>query len=186
MTAKPEIPTTKLIAQLKRHEGFYERPYLCTARACTIGYGTNLEAHPRYIPFEDIRAMVDRKLLKGKNLRDILLGKGMRWTPEVAEYAMLEETDLCIQELGKRCETFNLLCQRGQIVRAEVLVNMAFNMGVPTLLTFKNTLALLQKAVLEDGRYSKVADGMLNSKWARQVKGRARELAKQMENGFYQ
>ena len=32
-----------LIEQLKRHEGFRSKPYLCTAGKLTIGYGRNLD-----------------------------------------------------------------------------------------------------------------------------------------------
>lgn len=59
--------------------------------------------------------------------------------------------------------------------RQDVLVNMCFNMGLPTLLKFKNMIA-----ALESGDYDKAADEMLDSKWARQVGGRAEELAEQM------
>lgn len=34
---------TKLISMLKRHEGFRSKPYLCTAKKITIGYGRNLD-----------------------------------------------------------------------------------------------------------------------------------------------
>lgn len=32
-------------ALLKRHEGYKQKPYLCTARKHAIGYGYQLEAH---------------------------------------------------------------------------------------------------------------------------------------------
>lgn len=178
-------PSENLIRQLKRHEGFYRRPYLCTANACTIGYGTNLEAHPRYITDLNLRRTVEAGLLKGKALRDRLRQKGMEWDEATAESAMLEELALCDSELVKRCPQYVKLRGISQIARAEVLWNMAFNMGVPTLLTFRNTLAILDAAIAGERLYSDVARGMLNSRWARQVKGRARELAAQMENGFY-
>ena len=68
-------------------------------------------------------------------------------------------------------------------VRKAVLVELAFNMGIGNatrgLLSFKNTL----RAVSE-GRYGDAADGMLKSKWARQVKGaRAGRLAGMMRTG---
>jgi lysozyme len=62
--------------------------------------------------------------------------------------------------------------------RQAVLVDMAFNLGVPGLLKFKNTL----RAVRE-GRFEDAAKGMLASKWARQVKGRAVRLAQVMKTG---
>ncbi len=65
--------------------------------------------------------------------------------------------------------------------RRWVVYNMAFNMGMRTLGKFVNTL----KAVKEE-RYADAAKGMLNSRWAKQVKGRAIELSKQMETGKWQ
>lgn len=64
--------------------------------------------------------------------------------------------------------------------RQNVLANMAFNMGIGSLLTFKNTLAAMQQ-----GRFDDAANGMLASLWARQVKGRAVRLAKIMREGDF-
>lgn len=63
-------------------------------------------------------------------------------------------------------------------VRQRVLVNMAFNMGMTGLLTFKNTLAAVQS-----GSYAAAAAGMLASKWATQVGARAERLADMMRTG---
>lgn len=62
--------------------------------------------------------------------------------------------------------------------RQNVLANMCFNMGITTLKTFVNTLAMMQA-----GRYDAAASGMLNSKWADQVGARAVRLAKVMRTG---
>ncbi len=62
--------------------------------------------------------------------------------------------------------------------RKSVLVNMCFNLGIKGLLGFKNTLALIAA-----GDYERAANGMLASKWARQVGKRAIELAEQMRRG---
>lgn len=62
--------------------------------------------------------------------------------------------------------------------RQTVLINMGFNMGVPGLLKFVNTLALIQA-----GKYDEAATAMLQSKWATQVHGRATELANIMRTG---
>lgn len=59
--------------------------------------------------------------------------------------------------------------------RQQVIANMAFNMGIATLLQFKNTLAAVQA-----GRYEDAAEEMLASKWAGQVGGRAKRLANMM------
>lgn len=62
-------------------------------------------------------------------------------------------------------------------VRQMVLVDMAF-MGVVKLLQFKLMLRALEKK-----DYDLAANEMLNSKWARQVKIRAMELAAMMRAG---
>ena len=63
-------------------------------------------------------------------------------------------------------------------VRKGVLVNMAFNLGRERLGKFKNTLGMIRSH-----DYSSASVGMLNSLWARQVKGRANELAERMRTG---
>lgn len=180
------IPSQALINQLKRHEGFSPRPYLCSKNACTIGYGTNLEAHPRHIPWADIRKLATHGGLRGSALKTALCKRGMEWTAEDAERAMLDEVMECRDRLEAKCPQFVKLAELGEIARAEVLLNMAFNLGVPGLLKFRNTLAMLDVAIARKGSYAAVAKGMSNSLWARQVKARARQLARQMETGIYQ
>jgi lysozyme len=63
-------------------------------------------------------------------------------------------------------------------VRQRVLANMAFNMGIGGLLTFKNTLRLVK-----DGKYLEASQHMLASKWAGQVGPRALRLAQMMRDG---
>lgn len=63
-------------------------------------------------------------------------------------------------------------------IRQRVLLNMAFNMGIASLLGFKNTLAAMQA-----GKYDDAAAGMLSSKWAQQVGPRAQRLAVMMQKG---
>lgn len=63
-------------------------------------------------------------------------------------------------------------------VRRAVIIDMAYNMGMPTLLTFKRTLSSVQY-----GHYELAAQQMLESKWARQVKKRAVRLSNMMKTG---
>lgn len=65
-------------------------------------------------------------------------------------------------------------------VRQAVLLDMAYNLGVPGLLKFKNTLADVQA-----GRYAAAAGKMLQSKWADQVGKRAVRLSQMMESGTW-
>lgn len=62
--------------------------------------------------------------------------------------------------------------------RRQALINMAFNMGIPILSRFVGMWS-----AIEAGDYQAAADEMLDSKWARQVKGRAVELAGIMRTG---
>lgn len=64
--------------------------------------------------------------------------------------------------------------------RQDVIVNMAFNMGVSHLAQFHNTLAAIQRH-----DWQAAHDGMLASQWAKQVHGRATRLATQMLTGAH-
>lgn len=62
--------------------------------------------------------------------------------------------------------------------RKAVLICMAFQMGVPGLKTFKNTLADIGR-----GDYAAAATRMLQSKWAQQTPARAKRMAELMRRG---
>lgn len=65
--------------------------------------------------------------------------------------------------------------------RQAVLLNMAFNLGSPKLKTFKRMIGALKV-----GDYPRAGTEMLDSNWAKQVKGRATELARQMVLGDWE
>jgi len=65
-------------------------------------------------------------------------------------------------------------------VRHDVFVDMVFNMGISRFSKFKKMLA-----AYEVDNYLEASRQMLDSKWARQVKGRAKRLAKMMKTGVY-
>lgn len=162
---------------LKEFEGYYAQPYLCPAGKCTIGYGTNLEAHRKFIPYVDLRKATH---IVGKELQRKLINYGMYWDKATAEKAMLEELGECRENLKKRCNAYCVLCDKGEEVRANALLDMAYNMGVAGLLTFRNTLRLV-----EAGDYVKAAANMRQSKWYRQVGRRSRAVCAMMETGRY-
>lgn len=62
--------------------------------------------------------------------------------------------------------------------RQDVLINMAYNLGISGLLKFKKMLQ-----ALEEKHYEKAAKEMLDSLWAIQVGKRADQLAYQMRHG---
>lgn len=59
--------------------------------------------------------------------------------------------------------------------RRDVIMNMCFNLGLPTLLKFENMIAALSAH-----QYQRAADEMLDSLWAKQVGQRANRLAEEM------
>ena len=105
----------------------------------------------------------------GRNLDD-------RGISQKEAYAMLErDIQDCEQWLiDKIPEIYNNLDE----VRQSVLLNMCFNLGIKGLLEFKNTLAFI-----DAGDWERAANGMLASKWAKQVGRRAIELSEMMRKG---
>tara|TARA_B100000676_G_C17814763_1_gene699390 strand:+ start:427 stop:747 length:321 start_codon:yes stop_codon:yes gene_type:complete len=63
-------------------------------------------------------------------------------------------------------------------VRSDVVVSMAFNLGVAGFMAFKKT-----RQYLVEGRYEAASQEMLRSKWAGQVGRRAKELSTMMATG---
>ena len=105
----------------------------------------------------------------GRNLDD-------RGISQKEAYAMLErDIQDCEQWLIDEIpEVYNKLDE----VRQSVLLNMCFNLGIKGLLEFKNTLAFI-----DAGDWERAANGMLASKWAKQVGRRAIELSELMRKG---
>lgn len=62
--------------------------------------------------------------------------------------------------------------------RKDVVANMVFNLGINRFKKFSKTIAYI-----EMGQFDAAAVEMLDSKWARQVKGRATELSQNMADG---
>jgi lysozyme len=94
-----------------------------------------------------------------------------------AEYMLHNDLIAHTQALEKALPWVTTLDQ----ARHDALVNIAFNVGVPGLLEFKKTLALIQA-----GEYSLAAEELMRSKWATQVGVRAERLSAQLRIGVYQ
>lgn len=62
--------------------------------------------------------------------------------------------------------------------RQNVIINMAYNLGVTGLLKFKNMIAAIQ-----DKKWKQAAKEMLDSQWYKDVGKRAERLAEEMERG---
>jgi lysozyme len=103
----------------------------------------------------------------GRNLTD----KGI--THDEAMFLLESDVDECVAD----CQTFPWFAGLSP-VRQRVILDMRFNLGPSRLRGFHNTLAAVGR-----GDYEKAAKGMLASKWASQVKGRAVRLAEMMRTG---
>jgi lysozyme len=149
----------KLIEQLKRHEGYRSRMYLCTAGKETIGYGYNLKANPLHLSSLEISNAYKNGIneVEAERILKLMISK-------------------CIDQLEEAIPFINKL----DTVRQDILINMCFNMGLVGLLKFKKTLQLIK-----DGDYANASVEMLASKWSKDVGNRALELSTQMKKGEY-
>jgi len=101
----------------------------------------------------------------GRNIEDIGI------TEEEARYLLDNDILRVAQELDNALPWWRNLSD----VRQRVLLDMAFNIGTPTLLKFKNTLALIEAESFEEASIE-----MLDSRWAEQVGQRAKTLSNAM------
>jgi lysozyme len=104
----------------------------------------------------------------GRNLTD----KGL--SDSEIDYLLMNDIRECTDDL----KTF-LWWDDLDEVRRNVLIDMRFNLGPSRFRQFKATLAAVAM-----GDYVTASDQMLKSKWAAQVKGRARRLARMMSTGL--
>jgi lysozyme len=105
----------------------------------------------------------------GRNLEDVGIS--------TREAYYLLDNDLAAAE--KDCRNAFPWFAELDAVRQDVLINMAFNLGIVGLKGFTRTLAAVKR-----GDYAAAAKQMLASKWAKQVKRRASRLATEMETGI--
>lgn len=107
----------------------------------------------------------------GRNLSDVGISK------DEAEYLLANDITEAKLKLGQTLPWTSQLDD----ARLGVLLNMVFNMGIAGLMSFKQTLMLIQ-----GGNFDAAADEMLKSKWAQQVGARAHRLALQLKTGVWQ
>ena len=95
-------------------------------------------------------------------------------TEEEAYYLCMNDIAIVEKELLANKPIVNQLND----VRQMVLVDMAFNMGVPRLMKFKNMWLAIEKV-----NYQLANEEMIDSRWAGQVGSRAMKLSLAMKNG---
>ena len=151
----------KLIA----HEGLRLQVYKDTLGIDTIGIGRNLE--DRGITKEELDWMDIPSM-------DAVYEYGI--TEADAMYLAKNDVQIVEEELVRAHPCVDKL----DAVRQLVLVDMAFNMGVPRLSKFKK----MWNAVHEN-KFDIAAKEMLDSRWAVQVKSRSTKLAHAMHHGEF-
>ena len=154
-----------LIDKLVVSEGLRLQVYKDTLGIDTIGIGRNLE---------------DRGITK-EELADL----DIPTIEHVYEYGITEADAVYlaandVQIVEEELVRAHPCVDRLDSVRQLILIDMAFNMGVPRLCKFKKMWTAVHN---ED--YSTAAKEMLDSRWAKQVKGRATKLANAMHNGEF-
>ena len=94
------------------------------------------------------------------------------------EVDMLLENDIArvIKELASEYTWFNDLDD----VRKDAMIDISFNLGATRLRGFQRALAAMEK-----GNYREASTEFLDSKWRRDVGGRALELADMIATGEY-
>ena len=97
-------------------------------------------------------------------------------TPEMAEFILKRDLETAERAVKDKFAWYFKLNDARQFV----LLDMAFNMGIARLCTFKKMLAAVER-----GDYATAAKEMLDSRWAFQVETRAEKLAEMMKTGEY-
>jgi len=152
-----------LIKQLAIHEGVELEVYEDTLGIETIGIGRNLKD----------RGIADLELAHINKTMSEIYEDGI--TEEDAYFLAERDIDIVEGELFAA----KPICNRLDGIRQIILLDMAFNMGIPRLMKFKKMWANI-----EGNHYELAAIEMLDSLWADQVKGRATKLSEAMKTGI--
>ena len=152
----------ELVKMIAIHEGIVLNVYQDHLGIDTVGIGRNLQD----------RGITDGELLFMNKTIDDVYDNGL--TEEEAYYLCMNDIAIVEKELLDSKPVVNQLTD----VRQMVLVDMAFNMGVPRLKLFKNMWLAIEKV-----NYPLACEEMIDSRWASQVGNRAMKLSLAMKNG---
>ncbi len=108
----------------------------------------------------------------GRNISE----SGMGLSDDEVDYLLENDIERVIKELSAEYRWFNSLDD----VRKDAMIDISFNLGATRLRGFKRALAAMEVA-----DYKMAAKEFLDSKWSRDVKGRATELCYMIEMGSY-
>ena len=155
---------TDIIKMLAFEEGWRERPYLCSERYPTVGYGFKIG--PKGAPIAQYDFTLPREA-------------GDVWLMVLArELHTAMRAEPAIARALTSCSVTGLPSLSNP--RYAVLVSMAYQMGVAGLAGFRNTLLHIANC-----DWYQAETGMLKSRWATQSPARARRHARQMRTGLW-
>ena len=154
-----------LMEKLVAHEGMRLDVYQDTLGINTIGIGRNLD--DRGITKDELDWMDYPSI-------EYVYSDGI--TEADAIYLAQNDVQIVEEELLRAHPCVEEL----DAVRQLVLVDMAFNLGVPRLCKFKKMWA-----AIEAKDFPTAAKEMLDSRWANQVKSRSTKLAHAMHHGEF-
>ncbi|WP_318367118.1 glycoside hydrolase family protein [Enterobacter sp.] len=147
---------SQIIPILNHEEGYREKPYIDTEGYPTVGIG--IKIGPKGASLSNYTFTVPRAV-------------GDVWA------------QVFVDNVTRECRSnpsINAAMQKCNPARQDILISMAYQMGVAGLAGFKNTLALIAA-----GKFTEAANGMLSSKWSRQTPNRAQRHAEVMRTGSY-
>jgi lysozyme len=101
---------------------------------------------------------------------------GMGLSDDEVNYLLENDILRVLKELSSEYPWFNDLDD----VRKDAMIDISFNLGATRLRGFRRALAAMEVA-----DHTLAAKEFLDSKWSRDVKGRAHELASMIETGEY-
>ena len=101
---------------------------------------------------------------------------GLGLSDEEIDYLLSNDILRCIKELSAEYSWFGNLDE----IRQEAIINIFFNLGATKYRGFKKA-----NAAMEAADYKLAATEFLDSRWAKQVKGRSLELTDIIRTGVY-
>jgi lysozyme len=141
---------------LERHEGRKNKPYKDIKGLTTIGVGHNVDG--KGLP-KDIKDWLDMHGWISEEMIDRLLNAD-------------------IADAQKDCRALYPDFDNFSQARQDALTDFVYNVGKGTAMAFIRT----NKAI-NSGDWKSASEGLLKSLYAKQVKGRAIEIAKMLEDG---
>ena len=101
-------------------------------------------------------------------------GVGLGLTHDEVDYLLINDINRCLEELDAAFPWFKDLTE----IRREAMINLCFNLGLTRLRKFEKALA-----AMSIHNYEEAANEFLDSRWAKQVGNRAREVTEMIRTG---